>query len=390
MLGCDYFKGVPNYGIKRAHYFIKENINLQTIDQLANKLNEDSKIAEKDLKPLKSAHRTFVNHIVFDPIRQVQTRLSEIISICAIPNEHWVDDRFFHGKALDHAKGHVGRRDCLDNKTSVNRDNIQISLPAGSDLSNVYYRQADIWLWRDKDLDEKIPKEEMDKCIFKLTEFSTAKTLPTTQSDYFSNSEYSCKKLFKQFTMGGISDARNIFPFEFILQEDLNKIVCHCGELAEERAILFKDNEQTIYSNADEFVGGYFYVCPKSKCDFIYIKRAVDYESPLISACIIADDIDEESKEIDENKDNYPRNKNAEKESDDEKVSDDEKQLDDEEESNYDEESNDEEESNYDEESNDEEESNYDEESNDEEESNYEEATEYDEAKEYEEAKGGE
>jgi hypothetical protein len=137
-------------------------------------------------------------------------------------------------------------------------------------------------LWRDKDLDEKIPKEEMDKCILKLTEYSTAKTFPTTHSDYFSKSEYCCKKLFKHFTMGGISDSRNIFPFEFILQEDLNKIVCNCGELSEERAILFNENEPTLHLNADEFVGGYFYVCPKSKskCDFIYIKRAVDYESP--------------------------------------------------------------------------------------------------------------
>ena len=67
MLGCDYFKGIPKFGIKRAHRFINENKQLTKIDQLANKLLEDPQIANKDMITFKSAYLTFVNHIVFDP-----------------------------------------------------------------------------------------------------------------------------------------------------------------------------------------------------------------------------------------------------------------------------------------------------------------------------------
>jgi hypothetical protein len=104
---------------------------------------------------------------------------------------------------------------------SVNRDGIEIRLPKGvNDMENVVFRMADIWLWYGKDLKMNIPAIVMDRYNFKKTDFSPAKALPKTQSDYYQNPEYYYKKKFKKFSMGSVSDGGDIFPFDFLLQED--------------------------------------------------------------------------------------------------------------------------------------------------------------------------
>jgi hypothetical protein len=160
------------------------------------------------------------------------------------------------------AMGNIGRRDSLNCLMPIEYENLAIRLPAGVQVDSAVYGMMNIGSWSNvEDLNKKIPQIERAKFTFKITDIVKTESLQKTQSIYWNNKNYCCVKYYKQFIMGTISDSKDIYPFKFIIQEDLSKIKCFCESQAEKRLILFNNKNKNIISNSQNFLGGSFFIC---------------------------------------------------------------------------------------------------------------------------------
>ena len=101
MAGCDYLKNIPNFGIGWAYRYVQENATIERVFEAIDskrKANGDKMyiIPTEYIDSFGKAKNTFKHQVVFDIVKQKQTRLNK-----AVDAHH---DLSYAGKLLDQSK----------------------------------------------------------------------------------------------------------------------------------------------------------------------------------------------------------------------------------------------------------------------------------------------